>query len=215
MKAMAFDGITRELGAVSTRRGFVSMLGGAAALSAGLTLSAHGDGLAKGKNRGKAKAEGRGKKIRLTICYQNQTRTAKKKGYQKKYPGATVGPCPVTPGGQQQAVCTSWIVSGGPDRTTPISVDDDLRMMVNGVNVLNDADGKAGNLPPVAFAAQVGDSLGVVANDVGVACRSLSPLWLHCATTGQKRQLSAGNNDGCAPGRTAGTFFSEVFTISL
>ena len=61
----------------------------------------------------------------------------------------------------------------------------------------------------------IGQSIGVVARDVNPACRSLSPLWLHCATSTQKRQLFAGNNDGCAPGRTAGTFVSEVYTISV
>ena len=222
MKTVVFDGIVREMGEVSTRRGFVRLLGGAAALGAGLALG--GDSLAKGKRHGKARAEAhskakgkgaiqaQGKKKTITICYQNQTRTVKKKGYQAKYPGAIVGPCPDRP---QTAVCTSWILSGGPDRTTPIAVDDDLHVMVNGVTVFNDADGKATAVPPIAFPAQVGDSLGVIARDANPACRSLSPLWLHCATTGQKRQLFAGNNDGCAPARTAGTFVSEVFTISL
>ncbi len=110
---------------------------------------------------------------------------------------------------------TPWILSGGPDRATPIVADDDLQVMVNGVSVFNDGDGKATAVPPVAFTAQAGGTLGVVARDAVPSCRSLSPLWLHCATTGQKRQLFAGNNDGCAPGRTAGTFVSEVFTISL
>ena len=226
MKAVAFDGITRELGEVSTRRNVFRLLGGAAAMSAGLVLGE--ESLAKGKDRGKAKVQGhgkgrstrnnavqvqgKGKGKKITICYQNQTRTVKKKGYQAKYPGAIVGPCPDRP---QTAVCTSWILSGGPERTTPIVADDDLQVMVNGVTVFNDADGKATAVPPIAFPAQVGDSLGVIARDANPACRSLSPLWLHCATTGQKRQLFAGNNDGCAPARTAGTFVSEVFTISL
>jgi hypothetical protein len=67
----------------------------------------------------------------------------------------------------------------------------------------------------VTFTAQVGDTLSVLAKDVNAACRSLSPLWLHCASTGQKRMLYAGNTDGCAPGRTPSYFHSAEYTISL
>src|SRR3954452_9943529 len=218
MKAMAFDGITRELGDVSTRRSFLRLFSGAAAMGAGLVVLTHAESSAKSKGHGKAqshshgnvRAAGKGKK--LTICVNGVTRTIPKSKL-ANFPGATKGACPT--GTPQPATCTSWIISGGPDRTTAISVDDDLQLMVNGVNVLNDTNGAAGNITPVAFPAQVGQSIGVVARDVNPACRSLSPLWLHCATSTQKRQLFAGNNDGCAPGRTAGTFVSEVYTISV
>jgi hypothetical protein len=218
MKAMAFDGITRELGEVSTRRSFLRLFSGAAAMGAGLVVLTHAESSAKSKHHGKAqsqshgnvRAAGKGKK--LTICVNGQTRTIPKKQL-ANFPGATRGACPT--GTQQPVACTSWIISGGPDRTTAISVDDDLQIMVNGVSVLNDTNGLAGTLPPVAFPGQVGQSIGVVARDVGVSCRGLSPLWLHCATSTQKRQLFAGNTDGCAPGRTAGTFVSEVYTISV
>lgn len=110
-------------------------------------------------------------------------------------------------------VCRSWILSGGPSPTEPIGVDDDLQVTLNGVTILNDGNNVAGNLPPVPFRANVGDSLAVTARDVNPACRALSPLWLHCATNGQKRQLSAGQNDGCAPGRTPGIFFNQVYRI--
>jgi hypothetical protein len=220
MKAIAFDGITRELGEVSTRRSLVRLLGGAAAMGAGLVLTHRAEAFAKSKSHGKAKSEshghvraaGKGKGKKLTICDNGTTRTIPKSKL-ASFPGATKGAC--TTGTPQPATCTSWIISGGPDRTTAISVDDDLQIMVNGVSVLNDTNGLAGTLPPVAFPGQVGQSIGVVARDVGVSCRGLSPLWLHCATSTQKRQLFAGNTDGCAPGRTAGTFVSEVYTISV
>jgi hypothetical protein len=218
MKAMAFDGITRELSEVSTRRSVFRLIGGAAAMGAGLVLTNRAESFAKGKSHGKTNSEshgnvraaGKGKKI--TICFNGATRTIPKQKF-ANFPGATKGACPT--GTQQPVACTSWIISGGPDRTTAISVDDDLQLMVNGVNVLNDTNGKSDNITPVAFTAQVGQSIGVVARDVNPACRSLSPLWLHCATSTQKRQLFAGNNDGCAAGRTAGTFVSEVYTISV
>jgi hypothetical protein len=221
MDTAVFDGIVREMGEVSTRRSFARLLGGAVALGAGLAFG--GESLAKGKSHGKAHAQAKGKSAgkaaaegkkgkKVTICFQNQTRSVKKQGWQKKYAGATLGPCATIP---QQAVCSSWILSGGPSVSTPIVVDDDLQVMLNGLVIGDDGDGKASTLPPLPFTAQVGDTLGIIARDAQASCRSLSPLWLHCATSGQKRQLTPGNNDGCAPGRTPGTFFSEVYTVSL
>jgi hypothetical protein len=220
MKAMAFDGMARELGDVSTRRSFIRLFGGAAAMGAGLVLANRVESSARSKGHGNARsaahgdvrAAGKGKGKKITICYNGATRTIPKQKF-GNFPGATKGACPT--GTQQPVACTSWIISGGPDRTTPISVDDDLQIMVNGANVLNDTNGMAQNIPPVAFPAQVGQSIGVIARDANPACRSLSPLWLHCATSTQKKQLFAGNNDGCAPGRTAGTFVSEVYTVSV
>lgn len=223
MNTTVFDGIVQEMGAVSTRRGFARLLGGAVALGAGLALG--GDSLAKGKGNGKARAEGRGKDRaaaegkkgqRITICYQNQTRTVKKKGWQKKYPGATLGPCATEP----QAACSSWIISGGPNPTTRIEVDDDLWIyhraaLGKQTLLIRDNDGLASSLAAVSFQAQVGEEISILAKDVNAACRSLSPLWLHCATTGQKRMLYAGNSDGCAAGRQPSYFVSQNFVISL
>ena len=220
MKATAFDGITRELGEVATRRSVLRLLGGAA-MSAGLALGAGGESLAKNKKHarggnhaqahGQASAEGK-KSKQVTICFQNQTLQVKKKGWQQKFAGATLGPCPVTP----QAACTSWILSGGPDPGASIVVDDDLVIdhYVDGGQVytlFRDRDRKANTWQPIRFKAFVGDTLRIGAYDENPACRSLSPLWLHCATTGEKRQVFAGNNDGCAPGRPAGAYFVDEF----
>src|SRR5829696_4646500 len=98
MQATAFDGIAREVGEVATRRSVFRLLGGAA-LSAGLVVGAGGS-LAKSKSKGRdrnhAQAHGQtsaeGKKSKkVTVCYQNQTRQVKKQGWQKRYPGATLG----------------------------------------------------------------------------------------------------------------------------
>src|SRR5918994_5030597 len=132
MHGTAFDGITRELGEVATRRSVFRLLGGAA-LSAGLVLGAGGESLAKGKGKNKNDARGRnqaqgqasaeGKKgKKVTICFQDQTRQVKKQGWKKKYKGATLGPCPVA----QPVACTSWTLSGGPNPGDSIVVDDDL-----------------------------------------------------------------------------------------
>jgi hypothetical protein len=224
MKTVAFDGMVQEFGNVSTRRGIFRLLGGAVAVGAGLAVAASDESLAKNRgkaNRGRGRAndavsaQGKGKKV--TICFQNQTLMVKKSKL-GNYPGFTKGAC--TGGGnnggtQQQVACTSWILSGGPAVTAPIGVDDDLSITVNGNSILKDDNKMASNLPPVPFVAQPGDALAITAVDTNPACRGLSPLWLHCATTGQKKQLSAGNSDGCAPGRTAGQFFSQVFTVGV
>jgi hypothetical protein len=190
MKARAFDGISREFGVVSTRLGFLRLLGGATALGAVTAVGLGESASAKRKKKKKCKP----------TC-NSEERCVKGKCVPIDRP--------------QPAICTSWIISGGPESTAAISVDDDLRITLNGTPILNDGNKMAGTLPPVSFPAKVGDSLAVTAHDAVPSCRSLSPLWLHCATTGQKRQLFAGNNDGCAPGRTAGDFVNQVYTISL
>jgi hypothetical protein len=117
----------------------------------------------------------------------------------------------------QRATCTRWILSGGPERSSPIVVDDGLLVRVVGQagDLIGDADQWVSTLSPVAFAANVGDILEMQAFDANPACRSLSPLWLHCATTGKKRLLFAGNSDGCAEGRAPGRFVYQQFSVSV
>ena len=206
MQAPVFDGITRELGERPSRRGVMRLLGGAAAMGAvGLVVGSDAEAKRRGRNQGQVTAEGRGKKPKITICYQGQTLTVKKKRYQQTYPGATVGPCPITGGGGttqggggstqggQQPACTTWIISGGPNPTDKIHADDDLNILRNSPaeSILSDGDGKSGPLNPVEFEAKVGEVLIAQAYDAG-GCRSLSPLWLHCKATGQKREVFTG-----------------------
>jgi len=221
MNTVVFDGIVREMGEVSTRRSFTRLLGGAVALGTGLALG--GESLAKGKSHGKAQAQGKaksagqvaaqGKKKTITICYQNQTRTVKKKGYQTKYPGATLGPCPAGP--MQTAACTNWIISGGPNQSDPIMIDDDgsILNVTTGTFLVIDNNGQAGPVNPVVFNGKVGDVLRVRATDWG-GCRSFSPLWVHCLATGQKKQLFTGySGAGCSYPK--GEFLDMNLTISL
>ena len=238
MKATVFDGITRELGAVSSRRSFFHLLGGAAVVGSGVALLGSDKAQAKGKSHGKARVEGhgngpakeksavqaQGKKKTITICYQNQTRTVKKKGYQTKYPGATPGLCPTTGGTtggstggstQQPAACTNWIISGGPNQSDPIMIDDDgsILNVTTGSFLVIDNNGQAGPINPVVFAGKVGDVLRVRATDWG-GCRSFSPLWVHCLATGQKKQLFTGyNGSGC--NNPKGDFLDMTLSISL
>jgi hypothetical protein len=219
MDTVVFDGIARELGTVSTRRNFFRFLGGAAAVGAGLAVS--GDGLAKGKSRGNqgVTAQGRGGK-KVTICYQGQTRTVKKSKL-GNYPGATRGACPVVGntggnggGTQQPVVCTRWIVSGGPNQSDKIVVDDDIgiyNLSQGGAGILDEFNRKASWISPPVFDAKIGDKINIVGYDGG-GCRSLSPIWLHCLATGQKRQVFAGySGANCNYG--TGTFVNENFEV--
>lgn len=220
MDMVVFDGITRDMSEVSSRRGFFRLLGGAAAIGAGLAVS--GNSLAKGKGRGQAAvtAQGKGGK-KIAICYGGQTRTVKKSKL-ANFPGATKGVCAGggngggnTGGGNPQpVVCSRWIISGGPSQTDKIGADDDLsiyNLSQGGAGILNDGDRKSNPLSPVVFDAAIGNKLNIVGYDGG-GCRSLGQLWLHCVATGQKRQVFAGySGANCNYG--AGTFVNETFEV--
>ncbi|MCA9863463.1 MAG: hypothetical protein KC432_10600 [Thermomicrobiales bacterium] len=218
MDATTFDGISRNLGAVATRRGFTRLLGGAAALG---TAFSGDESQARRQGHGKGRAQvgsdgRRGKKI--TICYQDQTRTVKKKGYLNKYPGATKGAC--TPTGNPGATpppqpCTTFILSGGPNQNDSIVIDDDGSVLnvSTGTFLIIDNNGMAGPINPVVFSGQVGNVLRVRGTDWG-GCRSFSPLWVHCLATGQKRQIFTGySGSGCA--YTKGDFLDINITVAL
>ena len=234
MDATTFDGMSRQLGSVSTRRSMLRLLGGAAAV--GTILAAGSDSLARkklngngngnGNGREQVSAQGKAKGKKITICYQNQTKLVKKSKL-GNFPGATKGACPTGGGnggggnsgggggGQQPIVCSRWIISGGPSQTDKIVADDDLlisNMSQGGSAVLNDMNGSASTLSAVVFDAKVGDQLRIYGYDRG-GCRSLSPLWLHCQATGQKRQLFGGYS-GVNCSYNVGGFveeFREVF----
>lgn len=229
MNTVAFDGLVQELGNVSTRRGIFRLLGGVAAAGAGLAVTANDEILAKSRgkasrNRGRGNdevsAQGKGKKV--TICFQNQTRTAKKKSVQSKFPGATMGACPQTPAPPdktnpqpQPVACTNFILSGGPNQTDPISIDDDgsIHHVEGAKFLLIDNNGMAGPLNPVVFSGKIGDTLRVQAQDWG-GCRSFSPLWVHCLATGQKKQIFTGYS-GANCMYTKGPFLDMNLKVEL
>lgn len=225
MEATTFDGISRNFGSVSTRRGFVRLLGGAAVLGAALADGEESEAK-KGRDKGRQQvsAQGKGKK-KITICYQGQTRTVKKKGYQTKFPGATKGACPRDSdqggdsdqgdGGQNPQICTQWLISGGPNQSDRLAADDDLsifNLSKGGQGILfGDNNRLASTYAPVPFDATVGDKLKIVAFDGG-GCRSVSPLWLHCRSTGQKRLLYPGYT-GAGCNYQSGTFVNEQVEV--
>jgi hypothetical protein len=90
MQAQVFDRIARELGAASTRRGFVRLLGGAATLGSGLLLARDADAKkgkhhGKGPRRGKAKHPRRGAAAQAVRCRTlNQSCTQKRPAIGKR-----------------------------------------------------------------------------------------------------------------------------------
>ena len=115
--------------------------------------------------------------------------------------------------------CTAFILSGGPSPTETIGVDDDLTLYLNGTSIFVNNDGLASEIAPISFTAQNGGLLRVVATDVDPFCRSIDPLYLHCATTGAVQILDAnGQNDGCVePGTRPANFvfYDHTFTIAV
>jgi hypothetical protein len=202
MNTEVFDGIVREIGEVSTRRSFIRLLGGAATLGASMTLGgsslARGKGHDAGKDRGEERgrsgetvtAQRRGGK-KITICYQNQTRLVKKSKL-GNFPGHTRGACLDDP---KPVVCSTYVLSGGPKPSDPITIDDDgsIRNVTSGKFLLNDPNGQASSHSAIFNPGKPGDLLQVRATDYG-RCRSFSPLWMHCLETGQSKQVFSGDS---------------------
>ena len=107
------------------------------------------------------------------------------------------------------------ILSGGPTPTTSLSVDDDLRVELNGQVIFNDNNGLFSVIPPIGFQARNGDSLRVVATDALAFCHELSPLYLHVLASGAVQTLDADGFPGGCPGVAVGVFYDQTFTIAL
>jgi hypothetical protein len=124
--------------------------------------------------------------------------------------GGTLTCIPATDGN------TCWVLAGGDDPFGPaarIRVDDDLTVFVNGQVVARDDDGQAGDIGPFVFPAEPGDTLRIVATDVGAGSRELGALHLWSASSGA-RNLTDGVSRTSSP-QPAGTFFDESFDICL
>lgn len=81
---------------------------------------------------------------------------------------------------------TSFVISGGADPNAPIGVDDDLRIEVDGLVVLDDVNTTVDNHAPVAFEATLGSEIRVVATDQQFCTASMVPLVLHASLGGQQ-----------------------------
>lgn len=117
---------------------------------------------------------------------------------------------------KKRAGCGAWVLAGEADPNGPnahIRVDDDLTISVNGRVVAEDKSGTFTEAGPFVFAARPGDTLRVVATDVGAGWHELGPLYLRCASGGQSRKLSDGfpRTEGFPD--PVGVFFDKTFTI--
>ena len=110
--------------------------------------------------------------------------------------------------------CTQFVLSGGPSPGDPIHVDDDLTVSLNGEPIFVDRDGTLNVFAPLHFQAMPGDQLTVVARDAATCGRKIGALWLHCATGGEARFLTGGQDLGCDPDRNVPeNFFRESWQI--
>jgi hypothetical protein len=111
----------------------------------------------------------------------------------------------------------TYTLSGGPSPETPLVVDDDLEVKVNGKTVFVDDDGVSTHDgratwkgAPITFSASPGDVLRIIATNPGGVDIELSELYLH--VNGQSLKLS----DGVPKAQSEEyTFFDERFTISI
>jgi hypothetical protein len=114
--------------------------------------------------------------------------------------------------------CADAILSGGPSPSEPVCVDDDIQVYLNGAPIFIDDDHFAQCWPPISVGlVNNGDQLRVAAIDSFGVCHGLSPLYLHCPSTGDSQTLDAegvpGVCDGAPPSDTP--FYDKTFTINL
>jgi hypothetical protein len=107
------------------------------------------------------------------------------------------------------------VLSGGPDPTDPLWVDDDLSCFLNKNAILVDDNEHADeDLGTVSFTAKNRARLRVVARDVHTGCRSRSPLYLHSTSDGTSHLLAPEIND-CTGKPAPAVFYDKTFDITL
>jgi hypothetical protein len=107
------------------------------------------------------------------------------------------------------------VLSGGPDPTDPLWVDDDLSVFLNKNAILVDDNEHADeDLGTVSFTAKNRARLRVVARDVHTGCRSRSPLYLHSTSDGTSHLLAPEIND-CTGKPAPAVFYDKTFDITL
>ena len=107
-------------------------------------------------------------------------------------------------------------LSGGTSPTETIGVDDDLELRLNGVTIFRNADQFATELPPIAFTADFGDQLRVIATNSFIfgGHEGIDPLYLHCDGTGAMQVLDPVGID--IPSGPPGEVFSDrTFVIKF
>jgi hypothetical protein len=240
MNTGVFDGIVREMGTVSTRRRFFHLLGGATAAGAGLAVVAHEESLGKKRKKGKhhhhggeyphpdpggCTGTGQGSCPTGQSCVSGQCRTTSNPvGCTGTGQGTcSTGQSCVNGRCQQDAdpepvVCSTFILSGGPNVTDMITFDDDgsILNLTTGTFLLNDNNGQASSHSPIVNPGTAGDQLRLRVIDWG-GCRSVSPLWLHCLETGESTKVFSGDsgNNRCDNPPNSNPYLDITFPIEL
>ena len=107
------------------------------------------------------------------------------------------------------------VLSGGPDPTDPLWVDDDLSIFLNTNAILvDDNEHSDEDLGTVSFTAKNRARLRVVARDVHTGCRSRSPLYLHSTSDGTSHLLAPEIIDRTGKPAPA-VFYDKTFDITL
>jgi hypothetical protein len=118
---------------------------------------------------------------------------------------------PVKPGQDR----VELVLSGGPDPTDPLWVDDDLSVFLNTKAILvDDNEHSDEDLGTVSFTAKNRARLRVVARDVHTGCRSRSPLYLHSTSDGTSHRLAPEINE-CTGKPAPAVFYDKTFDITL
>ena len=118
-----------------------------------------------------------------------------------------------------QATCQNTVLSGGPDPTAGIGIDDDLTVNLNGIQMYDDPNNQpAGVRPPVALGATANgaDTVQVIGMNSTSHCgfQSIGPLYLHCLDTGSVQVLDADGFDA-GVGSCGNVFYNQTFTVAL
>lgn len=125
---------------------------------------------------------------------------------------------PNTGAANESTPLIDYTISASPSPETPLVVDDDLEVKVNGETVFIDDDGYttldgrgSWKGDPITFTALPGDELEIIATNPGGGEIELSPLYLHAGDESVKLSDGVPN----APGGDLYEFFRERFTISI
>jgi hypothetical protein len=101
-----------------------------------------------------------------------------------------------------------YTLSGGPSVFEYWSVDDDVRVYVDGVEVFADTDEHQSTHPPLRVDAAAGSTIRIVATDVNACRKAIDELWLHFGTTRSTKLVDATSASSCP----ADADYDETYT---
>ena len=153
---------------------------------------------------------------RLDRLARSPARCTTRRGAVRLLGGGLVGALLATGRGRPAAALAprrAYILSGGPDQTDTIFVDDDLTVLRNGNVVFKENDEGSSTVLPISFRARRGDVLRIRARNAQ-SCIELSPLYLHRVSDGNVRKLHRGIPFDCSSAASrVGVFFDKRYTI--